>query len=182
MKCPACAHELTEITLKGGITVQDCSHCQGVWFKDEALRRAKDTVDDDLRWIDFDIFRAASRAEHPGQRVCPECGGPLVVLTYPHSEVKIDACAADHGVWLDRDEFDKIISALEHTVLTMPAQDYRHEAREQLKEIVTGPESKLSEIRDFLAVFKLMEMRTGAENPALTNAVNAMIASGPFRP
>ena len=38
---------------------------------------------------------------------CPSCGGALTELD--RSGVRIDACRACRGVWLDRGELDKII-------------------------------------------------------------------------
>jgi Zn-finger nucleic acid-binding protein len=41
--------------------------------------------------------------------VCPKCGGPM--RTYSRNGITIDQCAACHGIFLDRGELERPISA-----------------------------------------------------------------------
>ena len=64
-----------------------------------------------IRWIDFGVFAAAEASADGKGKKCPDWGRAMAVMAYPHSRVQIDACGDDHGVWLDRGEFDKIVKA-----------------------------------------------------------------------
>lgn len=180
MRCPDCGVELVEATL-AYVAVHDCHKCKGIWFEHNELERAKDNGDRWVRWIDFDVFSGAKGGGERGQRPCPVCGEAMAVLVYPQSDVKIDVCVTDHGVWLDAGEFKKIIKELDDLTNRISAKQYEHIAAQELKEIVTGGhESRISEIRDFLAVFRLLEMRFGVENPQISKAVMTLSETTPL--
>jgi Zn-finger nucleic acid-binding protein len=157
------------------VAVHDCPSCKGIWFERNELERAKDNADRSVRWIDFDVFSGAEASGEHGQRACPVCGEKMAVLVYPDSHVKIDVCLTDHGVWLDAGEFRRIIKELDELTDRMSAKEYEHVAARELKEIVTGGhESRFSEIRDFLAVFRLLEMRLGLKHPQIAKTVTIL--------
>lgn len=81
-------------------------------------------------------------------------------------------------MWLDQGEFEKIMKHLETLVVEMDGHDYEHAVAAQLKEIVTGGEPRTSEVRDFLAVFRLFEMRLGIEHPKVAEAVTRLSTLG----
>lgn len=160
------------------VTVHDCPKCRGIWFEGDELSRAKDEAAPHLRWLDLDVFEAAKANSQPGSKLCPECGKAMAVLVYPHSKVKMDVCASDPGVWLERGDFDEIMKALEHVANSLSAREYEQAAVEQLKEVISGPESHMSEIRDFLAVFRALKRRIGVEHAGLADALNKMSQAG----
>jgi Zn-finger nucleic acid-binding protein len=176
VKCTLCGTALEEAVLDR-VTVHDCPEGHGTWFEREELRRAKDNADRDVRWLDFDVFSQASSSS-AGSKPCPRCAEPMKRETYPHSDVTIDVCENDHGVWLDKGEFDTIVRALEEVTHEMTVTDYGHAAKEQLEQVLTGPESRLSELRDFLAVFRLLEMRMAVEHPGVAASVQQLERSG----
>ena len=174
MKCPNCARELAA-TPREGIEIDECSECGGTWFQREELRRAKDSTDEDLRWLDFDPFTDGdSFAVRSGERACPECSGPMETRTYMSSGVVIDACALDHGVWLDSGEFEKIVEHLQTLVVRIDAREYRRRALEELREVVTGPEGRISELKDFLTAVRLLQYRLAVEHPRVAEAATAV--------
>jgi Zn-finger nucleic acid-binding protein len=147
----------------------------GAWFQRDELRRAKDSADEDLRWLDFDVFAdAESFAPTSGQRACPECSEPMNALAYQASGVVIDACPSDHGVWLDSGEFGRIVEHLETVVVTIDLGEYRKRAVEELREVVTGPEGRISELKDLLTAVRLLQYRLGTEHPGAAKAANAV--------
>jgi len=166
MRCPNCGGSLEPRDY--GVTVHQCQECSGLWFEKDELRRAKDSSDPDLRWLDFDVFAAAADARE-GTRECPVCSKPMRTLTYMDSTVKIDVCdreEQEHGVWLDPGEFQKLVAYLEKTADTMDVHQYERAALTELKEVVTGPENPLSEARDLFAVLRLLEKRVSVEHPS----------------
>jgi Zn-finger nucleic acid-binding protein len=178
VNCPTCGHALEEAEL-GHVAVHDCPNCGGMWLGRDELRRAKDDADDWVRWIDFDVFTSAEASTQESERVCPICGQHMKVLVYPHSKVEVEVCASDHGVWLDKGEFDKLVEALEELTNELTARDYERAAVHELRQIVTGGhESRRSEVKDFMAVFRLLERRIGAEHPSVASAVNVLSQGG----
>lgn len=182
LTCPECQAQLASVDYRG-IRLDECPKCRGRWFDRDELRKAKDSADADLRWLDFDIFGAdANQFAVPGERQrCPICSTVMKGLTYEHSGVIVDKCPRCQGIWLNHGEFERIVTYLEELVLNKPASEYVRDAFKQFVEIATGPENRLSEIRDFLAVLKLLEMRFDVESPALTKAAQAIYQHWPFK-
>ncbi len=163
--CPNCGHELRPAT-REGVAVEECPHCRGTWFDRGELRRAKDSADEDLRWLDFDLLAAEEGSTATStERLCPRCGRPMESRAYMESSVVVDACPVQHGVWLDDGEFTRIIEYLEDLLVSSTSQEYAKDALEQLKEVVTGPKDRVSEVKDFFAVVRLLRYRVGAEHP-----------------
>jgi Zn-finger nucleic acid-binding protein len=181
MKCPDCGNEFKAFDLKG-ITVQECVKCKGKWFERDQLRLAKDRQDDALRWLDFDPFgKDAEKLSVAAEgKTCPKCVKPMAALTYRQSRIVIDKCRICEGVWLDPGELVKIIRYLEKVVLTESAKSYAKDTFKQFIEIFTGKEGIISEVKDFLAVFYLMELRIATEHPSLAAASQSISKSTPF--
>lgn len=167
LKCPKCEHNLKPIDYKG-VKLDECENCKGKWFDRDELRKAKDRTDDDLRWLDFDLFDETANkftTTTPSQLICPKDGSEMTSLTYEDSKVTIDKCNQCQGVWLDNQEFEKIIKYLENIVISTPASEYAKETVKEFSEILTGPENRISEIKDFLSVLWFFQLRLAVENP-----------------
>lgn len=179
-QCPKCQADLQAADI-GPVAVDECRECKGVWFDPDELRQAKDATDTDLNWMDFEIWKHEDRFESkPSPRECPSCEKPMVSLIYGETEVEIDYCQSCQGTWLDSGEFEKIIDSLEKELLTKSFSEYAKESLQEAKEIITGPESFLSEWKDFTTVLRLMQYRLFVEHPRLLESIlNAQ--RGPFR-
>lgn len=166
LKCPKCENNLKEITYKG-VKINECENCKGKWFDRDELRKAKDRTDDDLRWLDFDLFedKAGKYNTSPSKLNCPKDGVAMTALTYADSKVIIDKCDKCDGVWLDSNEFEKVIKYLEHVVILQPASQYAKDSLKEFTEILTGPENRISEIKDFMSVLWFFQLRLAVENP-----------------
>ena len=171
MTCPNCGQEL-RASAREGISVDECPQCGGTWFDRGELRRAKDSADEDLRWLDYDVLAGEEGSPGaPSDRQCPRCGSHMESRRYMESNVVVDVCPAEHGVWLDQGEFTRIIDYLENLLVTSTSQDYAKSALEELKEVVTGPKDPKSEMKDFFAVVRLLRYRIGAEHPKVAQTL-----------
>ena len=169
MKCPNCDGKLEPRTFNK-VNINECDKCHGLWFDRDELRKAKDSTDSDLAWLDFDIFEEKENkySKSESHRHCPKDNTKLNKLTYSHSSVSIDACPTCHGIFLDKDEFEKIIKFLESEVVENTSGDWAKEALSQFGQILDGEEMKASEFKDLLTVLKLGETRLSAEHEKIT--------------
>lgn len=179
MKCPFCGNSL-KTNSHLDVKIDECNSCGGMWFDRDELRRAKDNQDADLQWLDFELFEEKNDkyVETSGKKLCPKDSARLVSKNYAESTVTIDVCEKCQGVWLDKSEFEKIIIYLENIVTSKPASDYAKETKIEFGEIFTGPESRVSEIKDFVAVAKLFQLRLAVENPWVIRVSQAVNTAG----
>ena len=170
MKCPDCQNDLQPIDCKG-VIIDECLKCKGKWFDSDELRRAKDCADESLRWLNFDPFskEAEKLSVALEGKNCPKCSNKMESLKYMDSTVIIDKCLQCKGVWLDPKELMRVIRYLENRLITETAKEYATDAFKQFKEIFTGHEGIISEVKDFLAVFYLLELRIAVEHPKLAD-------------
>jgi Zn-finger nucleic acid-binding protein len=182
MNCPECEEPLRQADCHG-VRIDECPKCHGRWFDRDELRRAKDSTDEDLRWLDFDPFAGDADDSPAAARglVCPRCSVEMGAVVYERSGVSIDKCSKCHGVWLSKGELEKIIKYLEKEVNGETAAQYGNEAGRQFAQIFAGPEGPISESRDFFAVLHLLRMRLSAEHPTLSSAIDTLYAVNPFK-
>jgi Zn-finger nucleic acid-binding protein len=170
-QCPKCKDELIPKRI-GRIDVDECRKCKGVWYDKDELRQAKDASDSDLDWMDFEIWKHEDQFRTSSSVLsCPACQEPMVTLEYGESKVLIDYCQSCKGTWLDKGEFKRIIEALELELLTKSFPAYIKETIQEGVEIITGPESFISEWKDFANVQRFMQYRLFVENPRLLDRV-----------
>ena len=180
MLCPRCQTPL-ETRSTDGVDIDECPGCQGIWCDSGELRRVKDEADPDLAWMDFDLWRHPERfrvAERPID--CPACAVPLVAIDYDDTGVEVDFCTACRGVWLDADELTRIIHSLSAELLSKDVSDYLHASLEEARELVTGPESFLSEWKDFSTVLRMLQYRILSENPRLGRLLADLQSNSPL--
>jgi Zn-finger nucleic acid-binding protein len=182
MDCPEDGTTLQE-TDSHGVTIHECPQCHGRWFDRDELRRAKDSVDPDLRWLDFDPFVGQTVQREAGrpERLCPRDAVPLGVMPYEKSGVRMDECSKCHGVWLGDGEFERILKHLENEVNSETAAQLEVEAARQLGQVFTGHEGPVSELRDLFSVLHLLRKRWAVEHPGLSETLDALSAGSPFK-
>jgi Zn-finger nucleic acid-binding protein len=180
-QCPKCETEMMRRNI-GAVEIDECNKCGGVWFDNDELRHAKDATDSDLNWMDFEIWKHADQFKaKPSMLKCPVCKTPTKTIQYGTTHFEIDYCPNCRGTWLGKGEFEKIIDALEKELLTTSFSQYVRDAVQEAKEVFTGPESLISEWKDFATVLRLMQYRLFVENPKLMDAVTAAQKASPFR-
>ena len=171
MSCPKCTRELTARDL-GGVQIDECPGCRGIWFDADELRRAKDHGQPDANWLDFEVWASSDRVRGSAATArCPACGTALVALRYGDQEVEVDHCPGCRGTWLDKDELRKIVDGLASELDTKSRADYVRAAIAEAREIFTGPEGVVSEWRDFTTVLRLVQYRFLIENPRAAAAL-----------
>ncbi|HEX9780214.1 MAG TPA: zf-TFIIB domain-containing protein [bacterium] len=182
MGCPDCRAELGKLNDRG-IEIKECPRCKGRWFSRDELKKAKARTDEDLRWLDFDPFGddAPTATSETGRRHCPQCGQKMAVLSYAASKVVIDKCSRCRGVWLDHKEFGQIVAYLERLLLAKDTGELVKDAFRHFFRIAAQPDHAAAEVKDFLAVLKLLQMRIAAEHPAITKASERIYQAWPFK-
>jgi Zn-finger nucleic acid-binding protein len=182
MDCPECSVTL-EDTDCHGVKIDECPKCLGRWFDRDELRRAKDSTDPDLRWLDFDPFADEVDDSEPGAKgkLCPRCSIGMGVIAYEDSGVRLDKCSRCRGVWLNHGEFERIVKHLEKEVNAETARQLGKEAERQFAQILTGSEGPISELRDLFSVLHLLRQRWSVEHPALSGAIDTIYAVNPFK-
>lgn len=170
MKCPNCKNqELSQKIKIGGIEIDMCPSCQGLWFEEDELRKTKDIKVADAKWFDFDLWKEQSGFKiSKTDKKCPICNEFVYVINYNDSDIEIDVCKKCHGIWLDKGEFKKIISYVKGRSSYEVLNNYAKNMIEEAKEIVTGPESFSSELTDFLIILNLFNYRFMVKHPILT--------------
>ncbi|MGB0692857.1 MAG: zf-TFIIB domain-containing protein [Pseudomonadales bacterium] len=106
MDCPKCQAEMQEhtlSTLSGGVTIDRCMSCRGIWFDIGEAELLKD------KWMaDFiDDGDPAVGREHNEIRDinCPRCGKKMAELNDPvQTHIQYEACD-EHGLYFDAGEF-----------------------------------------------------------------------------
>ncbi len=176
MQCPNNHQEPMQKVLFHNVEVDYCPDCLGVWFDKDELRLAKDDKDEQLKWLDFDIWHDKKKFKMVAiSQLCPVCRVPLVQAQYDDSKIKIDFCKKCQGIWLDRGEFKQIIIYLTRKNDYEILHHYTKNLVLQLWEVFTGPKQFREELEDFLMVLKLLNYKFVAQHPY----VNALIEELP---
>lgn len=172
--CPKCAGGMEAINI-GPVEVDECRQCRGVWFDKDELRKAKDFTDPDLNWMNFEVWKHEDQFRTEASPLCcAACGKPMVSVNYGHTAVQIDYCPACKGIWLDSDEFKKIIHSLEQELMTKTFAEYVKESVQDAREIFAGPDSFTSEWKDLATMLRMMEYRLFVEHPSLLTAMERL--------
>jgi Zn-finger nucleic acid-binding protein len=181
MNCPRCDVELGS-TRVADLEIEECSGCGGTWFEEDELRAAKDRSDPDLAWMDFEIWKHPEKFEVSVKQIrCPRCDIDMAAVNYGTTRIEVDYCLRCQGVWLDAGEFEKIIDALEDELVGKDVPGYIRASLGEARQVISGPESLLSEWRDLRTVLRMLEYRVLSQNPRVARALAAIQVADPFR-
>lgn len=183
--CPTCHANLNIYTVFG-IDFEGCSMCRGVLLNRDELRKLKDKATRDtwraLRWMDDEVEAVGRANVMPSGRTCAKCSGVHLVATcFGDSKILIDWCSKCNSVWLDRDELQGIIEYLRDKLNKLPSDEMKKKVLEEIKEIWTGPESKVSEILDAKAAISALINITIFEHPSLCERLMLLSEVIPIR-
>jgi len=174
MNCPNCASQLKGSHI-AELHVETCPDCQGAWLEYDELRQAKDAIQPDAAWMDFEIWKHEDQFKFgANERLCPACEVPMASIAYGESEVVVDYCTSCRGTWLDDGELGKIIYTLYDQAARMSLPEYLKATLQEARELVDGPESLAGEWKDLGSVLRMLQVRLLAEQPRLMQAVLAM--------
>ncbi len=169
MHCPQCHHELEAVDV-GGIHIDRCPNCEGMWFDKGELRVLKDRqAGRDYEWIHLDLWRDMEkfRAAQQDRYSCPRDGASMTTVHYDKSNVAIDVCPACDGIWLDKEGYQELLSLLEETVNASSEEDYLKDVREELARTFEGRENPVEALRDIGKILYLLELRFTVDHPTL---------------
>lgn len=164
MKCPRDKSKLVSTTVED-LRLDSCPTCRGIWFDAGELAEARDRIDPDVAWLDFDLLRhPESYALHPGSDPCPRCQASMCRVRYGETEVDIDTCPFCHGVWLDEAQLSDIIVALESEAGERSMADLLRESLRDAVDMLRHPSHAAQDWRDLREVLKLVHHRLFSEN------------------
>ena len=174
MKCPVDENTLDQYSIDE-IVVVKCPQCEGLWFEKSQLRQAKDAEGVDLAWLDFDLWSDHEAFETEwSSRMCPLCAGRMASILYGDTGVKIDYCVKEHGIWLDKGEFENIIDSLNQELLALDLPESIAVSLGEAKALIAGDKGRIHEWKDLRAMIRIMEYRILANNPRLADALIAL--------
>jgi len=170
-KCFSCNKDLDKANFYD-IEIDYCPQCWGTWFEKDELRLAKDKKSDDLKWLDFDLWKDKRRFKiSKSWKLCPDCRLPLYEINYGKSKIKVDVCNVCQGVWLDKGELKQIMEYLRQEVDEEVLNNYLKNLTSEALEIFIGPETIRSEIEDFVAVLGLFKYKLLAQHPKISQMI-----------
>ena len=115
MFCSGCGSDLHEAHFLG-VPIEMCLKCGGIWLEDGRL---KDLIDQSKRGLPSKSIENATRfkasyqlTEVDRKRIvkCPWCIGILKPVNYTSSSgVAIYRCINDHGVWVPRNNLERLL-------------------------------------------------------------------------
>ncbi len=109
LKCPRDGHGLVAHIYEAKIEVDSCGTCKGSWLDKGELEAIQATVERDYAGAlarPHDSQReVAISAKDRGPIKCPKCSAEMNARPYGMgSQIVIDVCPDDCGVWLDEGE------------------------------------------------------------------------------
>ena len=181
MHCPMC-HEAMKPLKIGGVEIDECRQCRGIWFDKGELAEAKDEVDPDLRWLDFGIWKQETRFHiNDGPLKCPRCQkNAMREINFRGPDVDFRFCPFCEGVWLNAGDFKKILDTLSEEAESKSVSEYIKVSLKEASEIFTNPKGLISEWKDLKAVLRMLRHRVFIENPKLKNILVGIQKSLPL--
>lgn len=166
MQCTMCREPMNTLKI-GDVQIDECPLCKGIWFDQGELEEAKDDVDPDLRFLDFEIWsRKALFDIQDMPQTCPRCRDvSMRAANFQGPDIDFTFCPSCEGIWLNAGDFQKIIEALGREAASKSVSDYVKTSLKEAGEIFTNPQRAISEWKDLKAVLRMLRYRVFVQNP-----------------
>ena len=108
MLCPKCSMTELREESSGGVMIDRCQNCHGIWLDELELERVLEIRPREL--LEDDALFQPHTGE-PGVRLnCPRCNGTYLIKLAslrPRGTI-LDSCKVCHGTWLDAGELARL--------------------------------------------------------------------------
>ena len=118
MYCPVCKKAMI-ILEYNQVEMDYCPYCAGCWLDQGELELLLDLSSQEL---DLSTLTSAPR----GKKRCPCCRKKLLRENFPFTEVEVDICPRDGGIWLDAGELLSIAESRQDNSSTKRLRDFFH--------------------------------------------------------
>jgi Zn-finger nucleic acid-binding protein len=115
MECPRDGSPLHTRKREGDVEVDECGMCRGLWLDKGELEALQQASADRHLHLDDPAGDSVGRSINEVAQLtakdakCPRCGTKMTPRDYGFgSQIVIDACPADCGVWLDVGEIERL--------------------------------------------------------------------------
>lgn len=181
MICPQCKAQMKQSTITE-ITISECPGCRGMWFDNGELDAVKDEVLPDMRWLEIDTWK--EQAEFKARidpNFCPKCGDiALTTIQDQQSATEISICTHCKGTWLATGQFLNLINALLDEADQKSAPELVKICLQHAKEVLTRPDSIISEWQDLKTVLALLKHRIFIQHPKIESLIVGLQKSLPL--
>ena len=100
--CPKCRHGMEQASHEG-ITIDRCTHCQGLWFDGDEAQRLKNLPGAEV--LDIGNAKEGRKYDDQGDIRCPHCNKPMEKSAHwKQTHIWYEVCR-DHGIFMDAGEF-----------------------------------------------------------------------------
>jgi Zn-finger nucleic acid-binding protein len=181
MKCPQCEEQMKQSNI-AEITINECPGCRGLWFDHGELDALKDEVLPDMGWLDIDTWQEQTEFKaRKDPNFCPKCRDvALTTVQDKQSTTEISICTYCKGTWLSAGQFLNLINALLDEANQKSAPEFVKICLQQAKEMLTRPDSIISEWQDLKTVLELLKHRIFIEHPKLKSLIVGLQKSLPL--
>lgn len=90
------------------VEIDYCPVCSGIWLDEGELELlySIDNTESELK----KLFRESSNSKEKPFK-CPVCRKKMIKIRFNNTELIIDKCPANHGLWFNKGELEKVLSA-----------------------------------------------------------------------
>jgi Zn-finger nucleic acid-binding protein len=106
LRCPKCNAVMEKVAF-GGMTVDRCVSCKGLWFDAREKEHLKEAEGAEALDTGRPGSAPAPAAPAPGGKIqCPVCHTQMIQMTdHDQPHIKYESCTVCHGVFFDAGEF-----------------------------------------------------------------------------
>jgi len=105
MQCPVCKNSMVILELDK-VEIDYCPSCKGIWLDSGELELLMGSKNNEKMFAHFKSLKNIDEKKYR----CPICGKKMDKVEYENSDIIIDKCKKDHGVWFDKGELNSLLS------------------------------------------------------------------------
>lgn len=108
MQCPVCKNSMVILELDK-VEIDYCPSCKGIWLDSGELELLVESKSNEKM---FKQFKAAKNIKEKKYR-CPICKKKMDKVEFENSNIMLDKCKNDHGLWFDKGELNSLLGIRE---------------------------------------------------------------------
>ena len=107
MNCPVCKDPMVILELNQ-VEIDNCFNCGGIWLDGGELEMLIENETE--RKMLLDSFRVHNEVKEKKYK-CPACRKKMLKVEVGKSNIIIDKCPNEHGLWFDKGELENVLHA-----------------------------------------------------------------------